>query len=233
MTGHVLNFAHVATHKLYCGMTGMGKSTLVRAVVAKDKAPWKFAFETYKKEFPRFCGWPLANDEPGLVAGIQTGRVAFNSAPLFPGNRVAGFNFWIRWVYNVGRVLPGRKLVIIEEIEKTTAHRNSTPAPAFMEMLDEGRAAQFDVISIAQRLSTVNELVRTTITEITAFQFVDPGQVSWLEEEGFNGDAIKRLGRGNYIHRHRERGTEATNAPSPKAKLHATGKRDRLAPAKR
>lgn len=223
---HVLDFNHVASHELFCGMSGMGKSTLVRSRVAKDRAPWKFAFETYKKEFPRFSGWPLAIDRPGLERGIASGRVAFYSAPLFPGDRVEGFNFWIRWVYEVGRVLPGRKLVIIEELEKTTTHRNSTPAPAFMEMLDEGRAAQFDVISVAQRLSTVNELVRTTVTEITAFQFVDPGQVAWLVEEGFDAQAIKTLGRGNFIHRHRERGTQSTNARTTPP-VHAARKANR------
>lgn len=232
MTARLLDFSHVASHKLYCGMTGMGKSTLVRSVVASDPAPWKFSFETYKREFPRFCGWPLAIDRPTLERGTLTGRCAFYSAPLFPGDRVEGFNFWIRWVYNVGQTLKGRKLVIIEEIEKTTWHRNSTPAPAFMEMLDEGRAAQFDVISIAQRLSTVNELVRTTVTEITAFHFSDHGQVKWLEEEGFDGQAIKALRRGQFIHRDRERGIQRTNV-QPNAKLHPPRKADRRAPVAR
>lgn len=228
-----MDFTHEAVHKLFTGMSGKGKSTLVRSLVSHDPAPWKFAFDTYKKEFPRFMRWPLCIDEPSLKAALKAGKPsAFYSAPLFPGDRVAGFDFWIRWVYEVGKVLPGRKLVIIEEIEKTTVHRNSNLAPAFAEMLDEGRAAQFDVLMIAQRVSTVSELVRAQTTEICTFQHVDGNQLDWLEAEFFDRNNVSRLERGQYIWRNRETATQSTNARS-NAKLHAPRKADRPAAAAR
>ncbi len=227
-----MNFAHEAVHQLFTGMSGKGKSTLVRSLVARDNARWKFAFETYKKEFPRFMNWPLCVDEPTLLRAVQAGQPsAFYSAPLFPGNRVEGFSFWIRWVYEVGKVLPGRKLVIIEEIEKTTTHRNSPVAPAFLEMLDEGRAAQFDVIMIAQRLSTVNEQIRSTLTEICTFQHIDPDQLDWLDRENFDRRAVTELERGEYIWRDREAGTQRTNARRH-PQLHSAGKTNRSAAVK-
>lgn len=225
-----MNINHEAVHQLITGMSGKGKSTLVRSLVEKDRAPWKFAFETYKKEYPRFLGWPLAIDKPGLDRALMAGKPsAFYSAPLFPGDRIAGFNFWIRWVYAVGMHLPGRKLVIIEEIEKTTAHRNSSLAPAFSEMLDEGRAAEFDVIMVAQRVSTVSELVRAQTTEICTFQHVDGNQLKWLEAEGFDPAAVARLQRGEYIWRDREASTERTNA----RKDHPARKAGGVAPPQR
>ena len=213
-----MNFSHEAVHQLVTGMSGKGKSTLVRSLVAKDRAPWKFAFDTFKKEFTRFLDWPLVIDAPGLLAQVKAGRPsAFFSAPLFPGDRIEGFNFWIRWVYEVGKELPGRKLVVIEEIEKVTAHRNSPLAPAFSEMLDEGRAAQFDVMMIAQRVSTVSELVRAQTTEIGTFQHVDGNQLRWLEEEGFDPLAVAKLERGEYLWRDRETGKQSTNARRKKS----------------
>lgn len=224
-----MNLAHEAVHQLVTGMSGKGKSTLTRALVAKDKARWKFAFETFKKEYPRLMGWPLCIDEPGLKRALMAGQPsAFYSAPLFPGDRVAGFDFWIRWVYEVCKVLPGRKLVIIEEVEKITTHRNSPLAPAFAEMLDEGRAAEIDVMMIAQRVSTVSELIRAQTTEICTFQHVDGNQLKWLEREGFDPAAVAVLERGEYIWRDRETNTTRTNA-----RAHRTGKASSLAAAKR
>lgn len=218
MVRRAMNFSHEAVHQLVTGMSGKGKSTLVRSLVAKDRAPWKFAFDTFKKEFTRFLDWPLVIDAPGLLAQVKAGRPsAFFSAPLFPGDRIEGFNFWIRWVYEVGKELPGRKLVVIEEIEKVTAHRNSPLAPAFSEMLDEGRAAQFDVMMIAQRVSTVSELVRAQTTEICTFQHVDGNQLRWLEEEGFDPLAVAKLERGEYLWRDRETGKQSTNARRKKS----------------
>ena len=220
-----MNIAHEASHSLITGMSRKGKSTFARALSAKAGARWKFGCDPYKKEFPRFMGWPLVIDEPGLKRAVMAGQASgFYSAPLFPGDRIEGFNFWIRWVYEVGKALPGRKLVVVEEIEKTTAHRNSPLAPAFSETLDEGRAAQFDVLMIAQRVSTVSELIRAQTTEIITFQHVDGNQLDWLKAEGFNPDSVSRLDRGEYIWRDREQGTERTNA---RGKLHSTRKADR------
>ena len=69
-----MNFSHEAVHQLVTGMSGKGKSTLVRSLVAKDSAPWKFAFDTFKKEFTRFLDWPLVIDAPGLLAQVKAGR---------------------------------------------------------------------------------------------------------------------------------------------------------------
>lgn len=208
-----MNFAHEAVHQLITGMSGKGKSTFSRAMVARDRAPWKFAFDTFKKEYTRFLGWPLCIDEPAMKRALLAGRPsAFYAAPLFPGDRPEGFNFWIRWVYEMGKQLPGRKLVIIEEVEKTTAHVNTPLSPAFAEMLDEGRAAQFDVMLISQRLSSMNRNIRTTLTDICTFQHTDPDELDWLKRERFDCAAVEKLVRGEYIWKDREAGTFRTNA---------------------
>lgn len=203
-----MNLQHEAAHQLINGMSGKGKTTLEHELVARHPARWKFAFDTpHKREFHRLLGWPLVYDEPTLKRALFARQPsAFISSPLYPGNRPAGFDLWIEWVYQVGQTLPGGKLVIIEEIEKTTPHQNSPIAPAFAEMLDEGRAMMFDVLMVAQRVSTVNFAIRSTLTDIFTFHNSDPDQLDWLERERFDRAAVEKLQRGQYIHRDRETG---------------------------
>lgn len=222
-----LDLSHVAVHRLFCGMSGKGKSTLVRSIVSRSRAPWQFAFETFKREYsappPHGLRWRRCIDDPGLRAAVAAGQPsAFYGAPLFEGNPVEAFNFWIRWVWNVGRQLEGVKNVIIEEIEATTAHRNTPLHPAFSAMLNEGRAAGFDVYVIAQTVSRTNEFVRAALTEVTTFQITDPDQVDWLRRERFPVEAVEKLERGEWIARNRETGQVTTNvrpgrraAPAP------------------
>jgi hypothetical protein len=214
-----MDLSHVAVHQLISGMSGKGKSTFARKLAIAHRARWKFGFESWKREFsapaPNGLSWARCVDEPGLRRAVMEGRhSAFYSAPLFPGDRIAGFNFWATWIANVGKQLPGGKLIIVEEIEATTEHRNSKLCPAFAEILDELRGAKFDVIMVAQRVSTVNELVRAQTTDIITFQHVDPNQLKWLEAEQFNRSAVEVLKRGEYIWRQRETATERTNARS-------------------
>ena len=179
--------------------------------VARHPARWKFAFDTpHKREFHRLLKWPLCYDRPTLERATFAGQPSsFISSALYPGDRPAGFDLWIEWVYQVGQTLPGGKLVIIEEIEKTTPHQNSPLAPAFAEMLDEGRAMMFDVLMVAQRVSTVNFQIRSTLTDIFTFQQTDPDQLDWLDREQFSRDSVSKLKRGEYIHRDRESGVTA------------------------
>lgn len=203
-----MNLSHVAVHELVNGMSGKGKSTLIREKVAAHPARWKFVFDTpHKQEFHRLLKWPLCYDKPTLERATFAGRPsAFVPHILYPGDRPSAFDLWIEWVYQVGQTLPGGKLVIIEEIEKTTPHQNSPLAPAFAELLDEGRAMMFDVLMVAQRVSTVNFQIRSTLTDIFTFQQTDPDQLDWLEREQFSRASVSALKRGEYIHRDRETG---------------------------
>jgi len=211
-----MDLSHVAVHQLVSGMSGKGKSTFARKLAIAHRARWKFAFETWKREYsaapPNGLSWAKCVDEPGLRRAVMEGRPsAYYSAPMYPGDRIGGFNFWATWVANVGKQLPGGKLIIVEEIEVTTAHRNSPLCPAFSEILDELRGAKFDVIMIGQRVSTVNELIRAQTTDIITFQHVDPNQLKWLDRESFDTRAVEVLKRGEYVWRQRETAKETTN----------------------
>jgi energy-coupling factor transporter ATP-binding protein EcfA2 len=220
-----LDLSHVARHVLITGLTGYGKSTLARSLAQKSRAPWKFAFETYKREFsarpPHGLGWAACIDRPSMERALFARRpAAFYFGPLFPGDRPAAFNFWSRWVYEVGKKLPGTKELYIDEMETVTEHVNCPLAPAFKEIVNEGRAYKFDLFMICQRLSETNRTILSTAKEMVSLKHVDESEFRWLRDRGIDPAKVTELERGDHLWRDRERGTErihyaTTRPPQP------------------
>lgn|SRR6185503_1987129 len=208
-----MNFDHPALRILITGKSGSGKSTLVRQIAQRSKARWKFAFDP-RREFVRFCNWGFAQDRPSLIKAVGDRRpVSFDSSGLFPGDRAEGFIFFCRWVYTVGQTLPGTKLVIIDELQNVQGVGTHGCPKVFLELLDEGRAHQFDVMTIAQRVNSVNDQVRAQITECVSFLHTSGTQLDWLEKEcDFDRAAVKALPKpGGYIWRNLDTDEERTN----------------------
>lgn len=223
-----MNFHHRPCAVLITGKKGSGKTTYWLSRLVSHKARFRFYFDP-SREVSHKLKLPVCIDEPGLVRAVLEGRaVCFDSAPLFPGNRKAGFAFFTRWVFNVSKSLRGVKLFGADELQSCQGIGPGGMPQGFKEIMDEGRREEIDCIFAAQRVNEVNDDVRGHLTEIVTFKHDDPLPVRWLAERGFDPEAIKALPTPGFFIRRTDDGKITTNA-----KLHAPRKADRRAPVAR
>lgn len=223
-----MNYDHPALAVLITGKKGSGKTTCWLGRLKKHRARFKFVFDPCR-EVSRKLGWPVATDEPRLVASLaRHSVVCFDSSALFPGDRREGFAFFTRWVFNVCKALKGVKCLAVDELQSCQETGPHGMPQGFKEIMDEGRREEIDCIFAAQRINEVNDDVRGHLTEIVTFKHDDPLPLRWLGERGFDPDAVRALPVPGYFISRTDDGKITTNA-----RVHRTGKANRLASAQR
>jgi hypothetical protein len=223
-----MNFDHPPCAVLITGKKGSGKTTYWLARLVGHRARYKFVFDP-TREVSRKLGWPVSIDEPRLVNSLVShGKVCFDSSPLFPGNRRAGFAFFTRWVFNVSKVMPGVKLLAVDELQSCQSIGPNGMPQGFKEIMDEGRREEIDCLFAAQRVNEVNDDVRGHLTELVTFKHDDPLPLRWLAERGFDPEAVRGLPVPGYFIQRTDDGKIKTNV-----RVHTTRKANRRAPAAR
>lgn len=183
---------------LITGKKGSGKSTLW---LQKLKA-WpgrKFVFD-FKLEVAHKLGWKAQVNPDQMKAALVAGLpVVFYPSVMFPANRVGAFDFFCRWVFEVCAVLPGKKVLAIDEVQQFTETGKGGVSEGFQLVLDDGRLRGLDLLMISQAPNEVNHGIRRQITEIYCFKHTDKLVLDWLERDPFCLDpnevsALKRPG---------------------------------------
>jgi hypothetical protein len=105
---------------------------------------------------------------------------------MFPGDRVGAFAFFCRWCLNVSRILPGPKVLAVDEIQNYTFTGREGISQAFREVLDLGRREELDLLMISQRVNELNHAIRSQLTSVVTFQHTDRLPLDWLEDLGFD-----------------------------------------------
>jgi hypothetical protein len=229
-----MNYDHPAFCVLITGKKGSGKTTywLKRILDKKRRCRWIFVFDPCR-EVSRKLSWPVSIDSPRMIRNFTTsGIVCFDSTRLFPGDRLRGFAFFTRWVFNVCKALNGPKLFAADELQSCQAVGPHGMPQGFKEILDEGRREEIDCLFAAQRINEVNDDVRGHLTELITFKHDDPLPLEWLEKRGFDPDAVRALpAPGGWIRR-TDDGQITTNALRGLA-IHRKGKASCPSPLER
>jgi len=169
---------------LITGKKGSGKSTLW---LEKLKA-WpgrKFVFD-HKLEVAHKLGWKAQTNPDQMKAAVAAGiPVVFYPGLSFPANRSAGFAFFCNWVFEVCAILPGKKVLGIDEVQQWTDVGPSGVPESFQLILDDGRLRGIDLLMISQAPNEVNKGIRRQITEIYCFKHTDGLVLEWLERDPF------------------------------------------------
>lgn len=187
-----MNPNHIGTRWLVTGPSGSGKSTLARRLASQ----WRNTVATVI--FDPDGHWSTELQEapcttPKDVAlAVAAGRPVCYRPPDGVLSRVA-FPGFCRWAVNIGEVLNGTKLIVVDEIQKyqTTGKGGLNYWLEFLA--DDGRKRECDLLLVSQAPNRIHDVLRGQLTGTFTFRFNDRLPLRWLEELGFDSEEVRRL----------------------------------------
>ena len=187
--------AHKPSKILVTGKSGSGKSTYFTRYVINAPYPRRFLFD-HEGEFQARLGIRAATNEAGLLDSLRRPWTIYDPAEQFPGDTEAGFAFFCEWVFEMSRRLPGAKLFCCDELQKLVG--TNTVSWELALLLETGRRYGVDAIMISQQPNLIHNRVRGQLTECVTFQQIEPNALKFLEEIGYDGEAVKALRPGEF-----------------------------------
>ena len=192
-----MNYHHRQRRALVTGISGSGKSTLALYLARTWSARWRFVFDP-DREFAIKLGWPVAISEPEIFRlAAQFRPVCYDPIPSYGGDLEAALQRFCAVVLAMSRKVNGVKLLCIDEVWKYTGRKLP---PALKAIQHEGRRQEIDTLIVSQQLNDTNAALRGQTTELWAFKQTDRRPLEWLDEAGFDSEAVKALSHpGGFI----------------------------------
>jgi energy-coupling factor transporter ATP-binding protein EcfA2 len=192
-------FDHPSYKVLVTGTSGTGKSTLLESLVRRERAQWKFVYD-HQGEFAARWKLPAVRTAEELEQKtLLKGWVVYDPVQDFPGRAAEGFDFFCEYIFAAAQHVRGRKLFVVDELQKLTDNRK--PPEAFLTLCETGRRYQVDVFAVSQAPNRIHNAVRNQLTDVYTFRQSDDMAVKYLSENGFDAEAVRSLEKFNYIHR--------------------------------
>ena len=198
---------HKPTKILILGRSGSGKTTYLLRYV--DSAPQQYIFIfDHKLEFLERMGiqpyYTVGECAEALKRKETT--ISYCYAEEFEGEVETAFEFYCEWVYEVSKVIPGTKLIVIDEVNRFT-QTWETGYSAFKTLIQDGRLQGLDLISTSHGANEISTKLRNQLTEIVALHSVDRRSVKFLEENNFDPDEVMSLEVGQFVALETDTGT--------------------------
>ena len=199
---------HVPVKTLCCGSSGTGKTTLMIRRIAAADALNVFIFDQ-AGELTYRLGLPILRVDDLTAIADAHRVVCVDPADLHASDLAAAFEWFCLWVLARSQQTPGRKLLVIDELQRlTTTHADGAPK-SFVDILEIGRRAGLDVLIGSQAPNLLHNRIRAQITEVCAFRMIDKRATDWLEPLLTNADdRLRNLPRGLFICRNLNTGDE-------------------------
>jgi hypothetical protein len=201
------DFDHPAFREMTVGTGGVGKTTAFIERLKKQKASVVWIFD-HKHEFCRKLNSPAIYSIPELCrATAKGGYVCFDPCRLWPDDKIAAFRFFCDFVYGVSAEIPGRKILVADEIHRLT-EKSKRPRELLL-CVDDGRCFRLDCMFVGQASNSMHNEFRNQITELYTFRQADKNAVVFLEDNGFDPDEVRALRPGEWLWRNFNTGQAA------------------------
>ena len=192
-------FDHPSMKILVTGTSGTGKTTLAQKLLKSEKAFVKFIYD-HQGEFSQRFKVPAIRDADELLEKTAKGcYVCYDPIDSFPGKSQQGFEFFCEYVFRVSQALGGRKIFFCDELQKLTD--TSVEPEQFLTLCETGRRFQVDIICISQAPNRIHNAIRNQLTCVYTFRQSDANALKYLQENGFDPEAVRALPKGKYIRR--------------------------------
>jgi len=151
---------------LICGRSGSGKSTFtLRYLLNARGVSCRFVFDP-AGEYAHRLRLPPQRTALDLEVGIRRGWCLWGT-DLFPGEAQEAFLAFCDAAWEYGGALPGRKIVVVDEVWKYCTPQR---IPSELAMLvQEGRKRRLETVFLTQRPNRLNESILGEVTECVAF----------------------------------------------------------------
>lgn len=199
-----MQLAHPRFHLGVFGGSGTGKTTYALKYVANSRARCVFLFDA-EGEFSARMNLAPARTTWELDKAIPTGWVCYDPHIMFPGRMETALEYFARLTLAASTRLPGRKLVVVDELGRYMSGANVPPP--LKEIVQTGRRAGLDGVFISQQPNELHNTVRCQLTEVVCFQLTDECALEFPRKFGFDPEAIRQLAPYRFICRN-NRGKE-------------------------
>jgi len=190
-----LQYDHPSSKILVTGKSGSGKTTYGLRLLTNGQWDYRFVFDGEGELATRLRLRPAFSPEQCLAA--VSGRwVIFDPGRTF-SNPQAGLSFFCEWAFTLCERLPGRKIILVDELWK---YCNSATVPKELELVVfTGRRVGLDCLFLSQRPNRIHNSIRDALSEVVSFRLQDTNSLKFITENGFDEAAIRNLAPGQFI----------------------------------
>jgi len=188
--------------RLYCGVTGTGKTTMGAKEFLAEEARWHFVYDPEELFSHRYGGKPVgqaelreATEAGGLVCydpsidGIVDYTVGTKKEP-------GALSFFCSFILDIGKSgdLPGRKVVWIDELDMLSDTRSYSPD--LTGLWQTGRKYEVDIFAVSSCPASISK--RLSFNFITTFR-QSPPNCEALAPYGISQEEQMALGTHGWI----------------------------------
>lgn len=191
---------HAPTKLLIVGASGTGKTTFLCRYISGTIADRIFVFDHQGELSSRLhCASVFDSRQLCEAVSQNCSTICYDPADEYAGDLDKGFDFFCDFAFEVSRNEPGRKFLVVDDLQELSD--SYTLAYNFRRVWQTGRRAGLDAVLISHGMNQTNSKIRNGLTEVVAFQNLDPNALDFLAWCGLDPAAVARLPAGSYLAR--------------------------------